>query len=258
MTRSSTMSLPSLLNPRRCGISVLLLSSLILFPWPSGAYNSSTCAAGCSPFDLVLKNCIYFNAPANSSDTSWYPDLVQCTCSAGGDLTVHLGYLSNCVVCDQDGLGANNLTTYQDWDVICGEWQAEGFQSAVSVISTWDDTMFTSFFSASILPELQKGAPGTTGVAVGSVTASASSGSLGAGSNSAIAPLTSAKTTSLDGGSTTQSSSTQTQSAKSGATSTAPGATATTAKGDGAARRPDNPLMSSMALLAGTVAWFLI
>ncbi|KIV83586.1 hypothetical protein PV11_05600 [Exophiala sideris] len=252
------MAFPSLLSLHRRGISVLLLPSFLLCPSPSGAYNSSTCAAGCSPFDLVLKNCIYFNAPANSSDTSWYPDFVQCTCSAGGDLAVRLGYLSSCVVCDQGGLGANNLTTYQDWDVICGEWQAEGFQSAVSVLSTWDDVMFTSFFSASILPELQKGAHGTTGVAVGTVTASASSENLGTGSNSAVASLTSATTTGLNSASTTQTSLTQTQSAESAATSAAPGATTTTSKGDGAAPEPNRSLVSFMAMLAAMVSWLLV
>lgn len=128
-------------------------------------YSTRTCITGCTSFDAHYQSC----------NTIKSDKLAQCVCTFGGDPTPYTGALNACTVCNAADLGANNLTTYQSWAVVCNTYVDEGDAAAEVLADSPNSAALVAIFSSTLLPQLQSQALQTPTPTIGPVSLTGSS-----------------------------------------------------------------------------------
>lgn len=112
--------------------------------------NTTFCTTACVNFGYHHDYCSFYD-PVNGQTVP------SCTCydPYSSEPWNYYSYLLGCVSCDQDGLGEEDLTFYQEWAVVCNLFSANGNDAAETAFSYGARSPLVSAFSTSILPPLQ-------------------------------------------------------------------------------------------------------
>ncbi|KAF2149156.1 hypothetical protein K461DRAFT_297614 [Myriangium duriaei CBS 260.36] len=151
-------------------------------------YDTQTCTSACNNDDIWINLCR--NLYGTGSSTADPIKFLQCIdvgnrgVSGAGATEIGL-----CIVCDQDGLGASSLATYQVLYVFLVTLDNQGVSNALAVESNAVSDIVT-FYSTSLMPSLRGSvSPSTT-------SSSSQSTSVTTSSSSQFTPSTSPLSTS--------------------------------------------------------------